>query len=209
MSVRYGVELVPEPAFVAWAHRTRKLICDQYGSWTAEMFMIHLTVADFFQCPDPAVEAIAAGLATLAAQSRQRIPQFPLSHNGVATFPNVIGTIFLDFQQPERPQPLHTLHHSVIDLLGQTPGVIPDLRHSGEKYWPHLTLMQAANLPPSVFEDAKEFARAVVEDSSPPASTKAWKLILVRFQSNAAGDSWDGGRWAADLRWNVLASYSL
>jgi len=170
------------------------------------MFMVHLTVADFFQCPDLAAEVIAAGLARLAEQSHRAVRQFPLSHNGVATFP---GTIFLDFERREKPQPLHDLHGHVINLLKGTHGVIPDLRFAREKYWPHLTLMQRANLPPLVFDDAVEFARAVVVASPPPATTKAWKLIWVRFESNAAGDSWEGGRWATDLRWNVLASYPL
>lgn len=209
MSARYGVELVPEPSFVAWAHRTRKLICDQYGSWAAEMFMVHLAMADFFQCPESAVAELDAGLTRIAEQSRQTTPQFQLAHRGVNTFPGITGTIFLDFERPERPQALHDLHRGVVDLLEQTPGVIPNVRSAREKYWPHLTLMLSAKLPASVFDDAVEFARAAVEDSPPPATTRAWKLILVRFESNTAGDNWDGGRWAADLRWNVLASYSL
>lgn len=209
MSIRYGVLLVPEPSFTGLAYRARQLICGQFGSWAAEMHMVHLTVAQFFQCPDSAVAAVDAGLAGIAEQSNREAPQFPLSHRGVATFPDEGRTIFLDFNPSQTPAALHNLHANVIDLLQRTPGVIPDLRFALGDYWPHLTLMQHANLPPAVFADALEFAGAVVEDLRLPAATGAWRLLLVRFQSEAAGDDWGGGRWAADLRWEVTSSYGL
>ena len=209
MSIRYGILLVPEPSFTALAYRARQLICGQFGSWAAEMFMVHLTVADFFQCPDSAVAAVDNGLAGIAEQSRREAPQFPLSHLGLATFPDEGGTIFLDFNDPQKPLALHTLHTGVIDLLQRTPGVIPDLRFALGEYWPHLTLMQYGNLPPAVFADALEFAGAVAEGLGLPAATRAWRLLLARFQSEAAGDDWRGGRWAADLRWDVMSSYGL
>lgn len=210
MSFRYGIELIPEPSFVARAYRARQLICGQYGSWAAEMFMVHLTVADFFQCPESAVDAIDAGLGKVAEQSRRVARQFSLSHQGVATFPG--GTIHLDFATPERAGPLYTLHRNVISLLQQLQqalGIVPNLQYALDKYWPHLTLMQYAKLPEPVFEDAVQFARAVVADLQVPVATQAWKLILIRFESHAAGDNWDDGRWAADLRWSLLSSHSL
>ena len=69
--------------------------------------------------------------------------------------------------------------------------------------------MQYASLPPAVFDDAVEFARAVVADLQVPSKTRAWRLLLLRFESAAAGDDWSGGRWAADLRWDLLASHPL
>ena len=209
MSIRYEVLLVPEPSFTALAYRARQLICGQFGSWAAEMFMVHLTVADFFQCPDPAVAAVDTGLAGIAEQSRREAPQFSLSHRGVATFPDESGTVVLDFNHPQKPLALHTLHTGVIDLLQRTPGVVPELRFALGEYSPHLTLMQYGNLPPAVFADALEFAGAMVEGLRLPAATRAWRLLLARFQSEAAGDDWGGGRWAADLRWEVTSSYGL
>jgi hypothetical protein len=175
---------------------------------------VHIPVADFFQCPDAAVEAIAAGLGKAAQESRRTRSNFELWNRGVATFPEVMSHIFLDFTVPADSatrglRGLSVLHHDVLELLRQTHGVASDLLAAAENYQPHLPLMQYANLPPAVFADAVEFARAVVEDLHLPQTTRAWKLLLLRFESNAAGDNWDGGRWAADLRWNALASYSL
>jgi hypothetical protein len=169
---------------------------------------VHLMVADFFQCADSAVDAVAAGLGRVAQESRQIAPSFGLCHGGVYALPSV-GTIYLNFNPPERPEALHALHRDVVTFLQQVPSAVPDLRSAAENYRPHLPLMQYANLPPPVFADTVEFARAVVEDLHLPQTTRAWKLLLLRFESNAAGDSWDGGRWATDLRWNALASYSL
>ena len=122
MSFRYGVELIPDPSFVAQAHQARKLICDQYASWAAEMFMVHVTVADFFECPNPAVEKVRAGLTKIAAQSRMSDAQFSLSHNGAATFLNdvgeeVPGTIILNFDELLILQQSQVGHIGIPDVI--------------------------------------------------------------------------------------------
>jgi len=33
--------------------------------------------------------------------------------------------------------------------------------------------------------------------------------VLLRFESEVAGEDWSHGGWAADLRWNLLASYPI
>ncbi|MEK7878802.1 MAG: hypothetical protein AAB285_02985, partial [candidate division NC10 bacterium] len=145
MSVRYGVALVPEPSFTARAYRARQLICGQYGSWAAEMHLVHITVADFFQCADSAVERVAAGLGRVAQESRRTRSNFEVWNRGVARL--VTGHIFLDFTvPPDSATPalsgLSVLHHNVTELLRQTHGVVPDLLAAAENYQPHLPLMQ-------------------------------------------------------------------
>jgi len=174
--------------------------------------MVHLTVAEFFQCPDDALEPLMSGLSRLAQASRKSAPGFNLAHKGVATFPNVMGTIFLDFNPSPRPIALHSLHRNVVAMFKGIPSVVPSLKYAEEVYWPHLTLMQSTSLPPPVFDEALAFTRAVVQESPPPAATRAWRLLLARFESSAADavpGGWDQGQWARDLRWNLLASYEL
>jgi len=214
LSVRYGVVLVPEPSFTARAYRARQLICGQYASWAAEMHMVHIPVADFFQCDENSVPALEARLGRVWPEGQRSRGNLRLQHRGVATSPEATGHIYLDFTVPGPPpvaslERLNDLHRAVADALRQTYGAVPGLRSMDENYRPHLPLMQHANLPPPVFADAVEFARAVVTDLQLPQATTAWKLLLVRYESNAAGDNWDAGRWAADLRWNVVASYAL
>ncbi|MCH7606651.1 MAG: 2'-5' RNA ligase family protein [Chloroflexi bacterium] len=209
MSIRYGVLLIPEPSFTARAYRARQLICGQYGSWAAEMHMLHLTVAGYFQCPDSAIDTLGEGLGEIAEDIRQRTPQFPLSHRGVAPLPDAAGNIVVDFSGSQSTGVLHNLHRDVIGLLGRTPGATLEMEHAGDDYWPHISLMQYATHVSEVFADAMEFARDVVADLQLPASTHAWRLLLVRFRSEAAGNDWTGGRWAADLSWETLSSYSL
>jgi hypothetical protein len=49
----------------------------------------------------------------------------------------------------------------------------------------------------------------VIQDLEIPEETRAWQLVLLRFESDAAGEDWSQGGWAADLRWNLLASYPI
>jgi 2'-5' RNA ligase len=214
MSIRYSVVLIPDPSFTSRVYRARQIICGQYASWAAEMHMLHMTMADYFQCSNEAVEALSTGLAGIVEQSRRRELRFPLVNRGVSTFPDVVGHIFLDFTVPQDPREkgvreLNTLHQNVIGLLERSKGVIPDLRFVREKYRPHITLMQHARLSPRVFESAVEFAHGVVRELQVSNSARAWQLALVRFESDAAGEDWNSGRWASDLRWQALDCYSL
>ncbi len=206
MSIRFGVLLIPSPSFTVRAYRARQLICGQYGSWAAEMHMLHLTVAGFFQCSEAALAEVEAGLQVAAEESRQREPQFSLHHQGVT---GASDNIFLDLSGPQRPEALHKLHGDAVDIVRRVSGAVLEMEHVEGDYWPHVTMMQYAKLPSAVMADALEFAQGVVDDLAVPESTNAWRLLLVRFQSQAAGDDWSGGRWAADLSWEIVSSYPL
>ena len=206
MSVRFGVLLIPSPSFTARVYRSRQLICGQYGAWAAEMHMLHLTVAAYFECSEAALAEVNSGLVDIAAQSRRSAPQFPLNHQGVA---GGDGGIFLDLSGPQTPNALQQLHGEVVGLLGKTSSAALKMEHAEADYRPHIPLMQYAKLPTDVMADALEFAQQVVDDLAVPESTTAWRLLLVRFQSQAAGEDWSGGRWAADLSWDIVSSYPL
>ena len=104
---------------------------------------------------------------------------------------------------------LNALRTDVLELLGQVYGVNTGNVPSSDEYRPHISLMQHGELPPTVFESALAFADAVVRDLEIPTETRAWQLVLLRFESDAAGEDWSQGGWAADLRWNLLASYPI
>ena len=206
MSIRFGVLLIPSPSFTARVYRARQLICGQYGSWAAEMHMLHLTVAGFFQCSEAALAEVEAGLQIAAEESRQREPRFSLHQQGVT---GASGNIFLDLSGPQRPEALHKLHGDVVDIVRRVSGAVLEMEHVEGGYWPHVTMMQYAKLPSAVMADALEFAQGVVDDLAVPESTNAWRLLLVRFQSQAAEEDWSEGRWAPDLSWDIIGSYPL
>ena len=209
MSARYGIGLALEPTFTSRVYRARQLICGQYASWAAEMNMVYVAVGGFFQCADSAVTNLEAGLNSLALRSKQNSPQFPMSHRGVGIPTGVAGHIFLEFNEDGTPSALNRLHDAVANLLEETSGVTRSPAGGVSEYQPRPPLMQFAQLPPEVFADATEFARAVVADLQIPDDTQAWRLLLLRFESNAAGDDWSEGAWAADLRWELAASHPL
>ena len=205
-AIRFGVLLIPSPSFTARVYRARQLICGQYGSWAAEMHMLHLTVAGFFQCSEAALAEVEAGLQIAAEESRQREPRFSLHQQGVT---GASGNIFLDLSGPQRPEALHKLHGDVVDIVRRVSGAVLEMEHVEGGYWPHVTMMQYAKLPSAVMADALEFAQGVVDDLAVPESTNAWRLLLVRFQSQAAEEDWSEGRWAPDLSWDIISSYPL
>ena len=216
MSTRLGIELVMEPAFTARAYRARQIICGQYASWASEMHMLRINVISYFQCSDTVVDLLAHGTARLAEESRKRNPRFSINCRGVANGRNGNGSsranrednsVYLDFQQTNPNHPLTRLHRDAMTLVHELPGAIPP-QDSGD-FHPKINLMEHADLPSAVMADAAEFAKGVAIDIGVPAVARAWRLVLLRYHSEAAGDDWDHGAWAPDLRWEYLSSYVI
>lgn len=215
MSVRYGVSLLTDPEFTARAYRARQLICGQFACWAAEMHMLHMLMSDYFPfdgTDDPNAEnQLARELEQLAERYRRVSPRFPLFNRGITTTRDNDddGNIWLDFSPEVVNESLYRLQSMVADLLERNPGVRSPRRVFGSDFPPQMPLLSHANLPDSVFDSAIEFARSVTDELKVSQITRAWRLTLTRFESNAAGDNWSAGRWATDLQWRVIGSYSL
>ena len=212
MSIRYGVSLLTDPDFTARAYRARQLICGQYACWAAEMHMLHMPMSDYFPLDAGANEAQLAGeLERLAERYRRVSPRFPIFNRGITTTrpTESDSNIWLDFSPEVVNESLYRLQSMVADLLERNPGVGGNRRVFGPDFPPQIPLMSHADLPDSVFDGALDFARAITDDLKVSQITRAWRLALTRFESNAAGDDWSGGRWANDLSWRAIGSYSL
>ena len=211
MSVRYSISVIPEPRFTVRAYQARQLICGQYASWAAEMHPVHLPLVDYFALPEDKVAAVSAGLQTAVQDfvryhRRALLPVWELTA--------AAGHLYLDFAaketyQPPAQWPVNLLRQGIIDQLQPIdrlpplPEIDPDNPHL------RLPLMQYANLPEPVFAAAADFAQAVLRELLLPRYARLGQLTLLRFESAAAGDDWSNGRWAADLRFQVVDSYPL
>ncbi len=213
MSIRYAVSLLTDPDFTARAYRARQLICGQYACWAAEMHMLHMPMSDYFPLAGGAdAEAQLAGeLERLAERYRRVSPRFPLFNRGITTTraTEADGNIWLDFSPEVVNESLYRLQSLAADLLERNPAVGGERRVFSPDFPPQMPLLSHANLADSVFDSALEFARAVTDELKVSQITRAWRLALTRFESNAAGDDWTGGRWAADLQWRAVGSFSL
>ena len=215
MSTRYAVSLLTDPDFTARAYRARQLICGQYACWAAEMHMLHMPMSDYFPLATDdagAVEAQLAGeIERLADRYRRVSPRFPLFNRGITTTreTETDGNIWLDFSPEVVNESLYRLQSMVADLLERNPDVGGERRVYGPDFPPQIPLMSHANLPDSVFDSALDFARSVTDELKVSQITRSWRLALTRFESNAAGDDWSNGRWAPDLSWRAIGSYSL
>ena len=231
MSIKYGISVIPQPRFTARVYRARQLICGQYASWAAEMHMVHLPLIEYFSCPDDLVQALETGLEGVARAARDSFREpapkdgIALAHRGVAAAPGDSGNIFLDFVAEEASRrsdgdtvrTINQLRDAVVEALAPVYGSAshPDMERMQIDRRNHplrIALMLHANLPSPVFASALAFAQSVVADLEVPEASTAWQLVLIRFESDAAGadwGDWNRGLWAADLRWQVINSYPL
>ena len=200
MSIRYGIELVFDPAFTARVYRTRQLVCGQYGCWAAEMHMLRMTLVPYFECPEDALPALDATLDGVAAKSRGAV--LPVGRAGIASNEET-GSVFLDFADHDGG--LSALHREAAETVGRIPGV----QLSQVAFQPRIALLEFGGLHRDILNDAAEYARAVANDLAIPAEASPWRLLVLRYSSEAAGDDWSNGRWAADVSWQQLYSYAL
>ena len=213
MSTRFGIELVMEPAFTARAYRTRNIVCGQYASWAAEMHMLRMSVVSYFQCSDSVLDHLARGVGRLAGESRQRSSRFSINCLGVASGRNgdvdngQRNNVFLEFQQTDPNHPLTILQRDAVTMLDNLPGA--DLPTETGRFRAKINLIEYADLPPAVLADAIDFAKGVAIDVGVPSVARAWRLSLLRYRSDGAGDDWSHGSWASDIRWEILSSYVL
>lgn len=200
MSIRYGLDLVLDPSFTARAYKTRQIVCGQYSAWAAEMQMLRMRLSPFFPCPDVRFAAFAAQVAGVARESATVEP-YDLTRTGVVA-DRAINGVVMQFDSPE----------ALLDLRGKLMEAVrhhsPDVAGDAE-FHPEIILLEYGSFPGAILSDAVEFAAGVAAGLEVHDSATPWRLLLTRYVSNAAGDDWSSGRWAADLSWQQLHSHPL
>jgi hypothetical protein len=179
------------------------------------MHMLRMSVISYFECSDSVVDLLAHGVGRLAEDSRKRSPRFSINCLGVANGRNGNGSgengennsVYLDFKQNDAKHPLAVLQREAVGMIEELPGA--SLPPGDSPFHPKINLMEYANLPPTVMADAADFAKGVAIDVGVPVVARAWRLVLLRYHSDAAGDDWSHGNWSSDVRWEYLSSYVL
>ena len=204
MSTRYGIELVFSPSFNSAVYRVRQLVCGQYGCWAAEMHMLRMSLLPYFECPEEGLTDLDREISQAAESSRSRSPRIPLPRTGIST-DDASGSVFLDFGDPDGT--LARLHQMVVGAVGRVagakiPGFAMDFRH-------RVALLEYGELQPPILADAAEYAAGAATSVDLAMMGNAWRLLIVRYSSQAAGDDWSNGRWANDVSWKQLYSYPI
>ncbi len=200
MSTRYGIDLVLEPPFTAKAYQTRQIVCGQYSSWAAEMQMLRMPLTPYFPCPDARLPILSAQVESIAQETRER-ESCALRRAGIAADAASNG-VMMEFDAP--PPLLELQSKARAAAQSHSVGLYPS-----EPFRPRIALLEYGVFPQAILSDAAEFANGVASALEIPETTRPWRLLLTRYNSNAANDDWSNGRWAADLSWRQLSSHPL
>ena len=211
MSVRYSLSVIPNSRFTTRIYQARHILCGQYGCWAAEMQPVHLPLVDFFSCPEDQAAAVAAELPAAAESFLRRhyyvsLPSWDLAAGA--------GQIYLDFNSGiifRRPPewPVNRLRQELRERLERIDGLPPLPEIDPEMPPLRLPLMQYANLPEPVFDGAAALAKEILRDLLLPTTARLGQLVMLRFESAAAGENWSEGRWASDLRFQWVSAHPL
>lgn len=207
MSIRYGIDLVLQPSFTAKVYKTRQIVCGQYSAWAAEMQMLRMALTPYFPCPDDRLPILASQVENIADETRSHQPCL-LRRSGFVADPAMNGVV-MEF---EAPAPLFELQQKVLGSAQshstRLDTASPELVE-GPVFHPRIALLEYGSFPEAILPDAVEFAAGVASGLEVPQTATPWRLLLTRYSSEAAGDDWSNGRWAADLSWQQLYSHAL
>ena len=200
MSIHYGIDLVLQPSFTAKIYQTRQIVCGQYSSWAAEMQMLRMPLTSYFPCADDRVPILALQVETIARESGAEKP-YMLSRSGIVADPAMNGVV-MEF---EAPDPLFDLQRKALETA-RSHSAGP---YASEPFRPRIALLEYGVFPEAILPDAVGFAQGVASGLDMTYTAPPWRLLLTRYSSEAAGDDWSNGRWAADLSWQQLHSHRL
>jgi hypothetical protein len=200
MSIRYGIDLVLQPSFTAKVYQTRQIVCGQYSSWAAEMQMLRMALTPYFPCPDDRLPVLASQVESIARETGPQ-EQYPLRRTVISPDPSINGVV-LEF---EAPSSLFELQGKALEAA-RNHSASP---HPSEPFVPRIALLEYGVFPEAILPDAVEFAAGVASGLDMTQMALPWRLLLTRYASEAAGDDWSNGRWAADLSWQQLYSHRL
>lgn len=200
MSIRYGIDLVLQPSFTARAYQARQIVCGQYASWAAEMQMLRVALTPYFPCPDERLSILVAQVESAAVETRPQQPCL-LRRSGIVADPAMNGVV-MEF---DAPAPLFDLQRKALAAAQS---------HSAglsmpEPFRPRIALLERGAFPEAILPDAVEFAGGVASALGMTETALPWRLLLTRYSSEAAADDWSNGRWAADLSWRLMGSYTV
>ena len=200
MSIRYGIDLVLQPSFTAKLYQTRQILCGQYSSWAAEMQMLRMALTPFFPCTDGGLPQFASQIEEIARETGAVKP-YTVSRTGIVADRAMNGVV-VEFQAPPA---LFELQGKVQEAAqAGSSGLYPS-----DAFRPRVALLEYGAFPEAILPDAVDFAAGVALGVGTTEVAEPWRLLLTRYNSQAAGDDWSGGRWAADLSWQQLYSHPL
>ena len=200
MSIRYGIDLVLQPSFTAKVYKTRQIVCGQYSAWAAEMQMLRMPLTPYFPYPDDRLSILAEQVKSIANETGSQ-ESYLLRRSGIMADPAMNGVV-LEF---EATAPLFELQRKALEAAqGHSAGL-----HPPTPFRPRIALLEYGSFPEAILADAVEFAAGVASGLEVAETATPWRLLLTRYVSEAAGDDWSNGRWAADLSWQQLHSHAL
>lgn len=200
MSIRYGIDLVLQPSFTAKVYQTRQIVCGQYSSWAAEMQMLRMALTPYFPCPDDRLSILASQVEGIAGETADQKP-YMLRRTGITVVPST-SSVVMEFEAPAQ---LFELQRKAMEAAQSHSAGL----YSAHPFRPGIALLEYGNFPEDILKDAAQFAEGVASGLDITEMALPWRLLLTRYWSEAAGDDWSNGRWAADLSWQQLYSHTL
>ena len=200
MSVRYGIDLALQPSFTAKAYQTRQIVCGQYSSWAAEMQMLRMALTPYFPCPDDRLPILASQVESIARETADH-DAYLLRRTGISAVPST-GSVVMEFEAPAQ---LFELQGKAMEAAQSHSAGL----YSVHPFRPTVSLLEYGTFPEELLPDVARFAEEVALGLDMTEMALPWRLLLTRYSSDAAGDDWSNGQWAADLSWRQLYSHVI
>lgn len=113
-------------------------------------------------------------------------------------------------EEPETRTPSHPLYDlqaRIWHSVRSTPGI--RVYKPNFQFRPFIFILRWSGLPGSELNDAAQYDYSVLTSFDATNVTKPWRIWLVRYSSDVAGEDWTRGRFLPDITWHKLSSFAL
>ena len=200
MAVRYSFILIPDPSFLRLIHTSRQILCNQFGCWTAEMFMIHVPLINFFQSTPEEIESNKGLINQIVNDVTNK--NLVLVPTGITKQTAETSDLYINCTYPNGDSPFEGIRDRLIEEL--------KIEHFDNKervlQIPLLENFQGSN---TVFEEALEMATDLFDNFGLDTPFDVKSLNLVKYHSRTASEEWEREKWCSDISWDILESFKL
>ncbi len=200
MAVRYSFILIPDPSFLRLIHTSRQILCNQFGCWTAEMFMIHVPLINFFK--SESIEVSMNDKTVQGIVNDCKIDNWTLIPSCITNPANTSLDLYIDCLTPNQANPFINIKQRLMTELK-----IDSLGTSSDRL--RIPLLENFDGNPTVWEEAITMAKDLFDNFGLNTPFDVRSLNLVKYESKSASDQWEREKWCSDISWDILESFKL
>lgn len=198
MAIRYSFVLIPDPSFLRLLHTSRQILCNQFGCWTSEMFMIHVPLINFFKLDFDHIGDRKQIIENMIESYRStKLTLIPSQITQTIEDSTDLHIECLTLGESESLVNIKSNLIKIFELRGFDGDILK------------IPLLENFHSSPTVWEEALTMAKDLFYNFGLDTPFDVRSLDLVKYESRSSSEKWEREKWSRDISWDILESFKL